>query len=73
MKVEMLAKDVTSGNGGCQSVYLREDGRAVVQAPEVDADTLSHLVNVLPGERAVHIDPDVILRAADLIRSRCFG
>jgi hypothetical protein len=36
---------------------------AVVQAPEVDADTFAGLPNVLPGERAVYIKPDVIVRA----------
>ena len=43
---------------------------AVVQAPEVDADTFAGLPNVLPGERAVYIEPDVILAAADEIRKR---
>ena len=49
---------------------LREDGMSVVQAPEVDADTLGGLPNVLPGERAVDIDPQVILAAAAEIRKR---
>jgi len=70
MKTTLLAKDESSGNGGCPSVHLREDGMAVVQAPEVDADTFSGLPNVLTGERAVFIDPDVIVRAADEIRKR---
>lgn len=52
---------------------MREDGMAVVQAPEVDADTFAGLPNVLPGERAVYIKPDVILRAADEIRKRGLG
>ena len=54
-------------------MHLREDGMAVVQAPEVDADTFADLPNVLPGERAVYIKPDVILRAADEIRKRGLG
>jgi len=70
MKTTLLAKDESSGNGGCPSVHLREDGMAVVQAPEVDAETFSGLPNVLPGERAVYIGPDVIVRAADEIRKR---
>lgn len=45
----------------------------MVLAPEVDAGTLAGLRNVLPGERAVYIDPDVILRAADIIRARQQG
>ena len=70
MRTELLAKDKDSGGGGCPSVHMREDGMAVVQAPEVDADTFGQLPNRLPGERAVYIDPDVILRAADEIRKR---
>jgi hypothetical protein len=70
MKTTLLAKDSGSGNGGCPSVHWREDGMAVVQAPEVDAATFGHLPNVLPGERAVCIDPQVILAAADEIRQR---
>ena len=70
MKTVQLAKDGDSGNGGCPSVHLREDGMAVVQAPEVDADTFAGLPNVLPGERGVCIKPDVIIRAADEMRRR---
>jgi len=70
MKTTLLAKDASSGNGGCPSVHWREDGMTVVQAPEVDADTFGGLPNVLPGERAVYIDPQVILAAADEIRKR---
>jgi hypothetical protein len=73
MQVEMLCKDNGSGNGGCPSIGLAEDGSAVVLAPEVDTETLAGLPNVLPGERAVCIDPDVILRAADIIRARQQG
>lgn len=73
MKTVQLAKDDASGNGGCPSVHWREDRMAVVQAPEVDADTFAGLPNVLPGERAVYIKPDVILRAADEIRKRGLG
>jgi capsule polysaccharide export protein KpsC/LpsZ len=73
MKTVQLAKDDASGDGGCPSVHWREDGMAVVQAQEVDADTFAGLPNVLPGERAVYIRPDVILRAADEIRKRGLG
>jgi hypothetical protein len=70
MKTELLAKDSSSGGGGCPSIHWREDGMAVVQAPEVDADTFAGLPNVLPGERGVCIKPDVIIRAADEMRRR---
>jgi hypothetical protein len=73
-KLTFLCKDGGSGGGGCPSIYLRdEDGLAVVQAQEVDAGTFSALLNVLPGERAVCINPDVIVRAADMIRKRRMG
>jgi hypothetical protein len=70
MKTTLLAKDPNSGNGGCPSVHMREDGMAVVQAPGVDADTLGQLPNVLPGELGVCIDPGIIVAAADEIRKR---
>ena len=73
METFLLAKDPDSGGGGCPSVHWREDGMAVVQAQEGDADTFAGLPNVLPGERAVYIKPDVILRAADEIRKRGLG
>lgn len=67
MKVAFLCKDDASGDGGCPSAYLREDGMVVIQAPEVDPDTLGNLLDVLPGERAVYMNPAVILRAAEMI------
>jgi hypothetical protein len=69
-KLEMLAKDTGSGGGGCPSIYIRDDGKCVVQAPGVDGDTFGELVNVLPGEVAGYIEPDVILRAAEMIKRR---
>jgi hypothetical protein len=36
IKTTLLAKDATSGNGGCAPVHFREDGMAV-QAPEFGA------------------------------------
>jgi hypothetical protein len=73
MKTFLLAKDGTSGGGGCPSVHWREDGMAVVQAPEVDADTFTGLPNRLPGERGVYLKPEVILAAADEIRRRALA
>jgi hypothetical protein len=63
MRVTMLAKDEESGRQGCPSVYIAEDGSAVVQGPEVDSGTLGNLSHVLPGETAVHIKP-AVLKAA---------
>jgi hypothetical protein len=64
MRLEMLAKDETSGFGGCPSVYLGADGSAVVQGNEiVDSDTRGELANLLPGETAVRIAPAVLQAA----------
>jgi hypothetical protein len=63
MKLRLLAKDENSGKAGCLSVYLAEDGSLVVQGHLLDADTQGNLLNVLPGEGAVRIDPTIV-RAA---------
>jgi hypothetical protein len=73
MRTFLLAKDPDSGGGGCPSVHWREDGMAVIQAPEVDADTFAGLPNVLPGERGVYLKPEVILAAADEIRRQALA
>jgi hypothetical protein len=65
----LLAKDEDSGRTGCPSVYLDDDGMAVVQAPEVDSATAGQLLNVLPGEVGVRIKPEVLLAAADKLRA----
>jgi hypothetical protein len=70
MKTTLLAKDANSGNGGCPSVRMREDGMAVVLGQEVDGGTLAGIPDVLPGERAVYLNPDIIIRAADKIRAQ---
>lgn len=57
-----IAKDTSSGNDGCPSVYIEGD-EFVVQGPEVDAAYLADLENVLPGETAVRIDIDVVREA----------
>lgn len=69
-ELTMLATDANSGGGGCDSVYLRKDGKIVVQAQEVDGATFGKFPNPLPGERGVCLDADIILRAADQLRGR---
>jgi len=69
MKLEMLYKDQGSGGNGCPSVYLAESGELVVQGREVDAATFSELANVLPGEGAIRIAPEIIIGAAERLRS----
>jgi hypothetical protein len=63
MRLERLAKDPGSGNFGCPSIYLAEDGGFVVQGNLVDADTHAGLENLLPGEGAVHIRREVVEEA----------
>jgi hypothetical protein len=63
MKLTLLAKDVSSGKAGCPSVYLGEDGCLVIQGLLLDPDTESNLLNVLPGEGAVRINPEIVREA----------
>lgn len=63
MRLEKLAKDQSSANFGCPTVYLAEDGSLVVQGLAVDQDTHANLENVLPGEAGVHIAADVVAEA----------
>lgn len=70
MKVEMLFKDQSSGGNGCPAIYLTDNGQVVVQGPGVDPETFANLANVLPGETALRIAPEVLLGAADRLRAR---
>jgi hypothetical protein len=70
VELKMLAKDESSGRSGCPSVYIDENGWAVVQGPEVEADTMSSLVNLLPGETGVRISPKVLAAALAAYQAR---
>lgn len=70
MRLIKLAKDSGSGHNGCPSVYVAESGEMVVQGDLVDADTLGNLENMLPGEGAVRIKPQVIVDAVEQYRKR---
>ncbi|GGN99236.1 hypothetical protein [Microbispora bryophytorum] len=70
MRLEMLYKDQGSGGNGCPAIYLAENGQIVVQGPAVDRDTFSNLVNVLPGEIALQIAPEVLLGAVDRLHAK---
>jgi hypothetical protein len=68
MRLERLAKDADSGEKQCPSVDLDLDaGDLVVTGPSVDT---AQLENVLPGEGAVRIKPDVVLEAMRRYRAR---
>jgi hypothetical protein len=45
------------------SVVVDESGWALVTGPEVEADTMASLVNLLPGETGVRIAPRVLAAA----------
>jgi hypothetical protein len=68
--LDMLAKDGNSNPDGCPSVYIAEDGSLVVQGRLVNGDTQGNLDNVLPGEGAVHIAPEVVIAAAAAYQRR---
>lgn len=59
----MLYKDSNSGGQGCPSVYLADSGEMVVQGVQLDADAMGELANLLPGETAIRIDPEIIMGA----------
>jgi hypothetical protein len=61
----MLYKDQNSGGNGCPSVYLTDSGDLVVQGSALDGTALAQLENVLPGESAVRVSPEVIMGAID--------
>ncbi len=63
MDLTLLAKDAQSGKNGCPSVYFAEDGSLVIQGNLLDAATAANLLNVLPGEGAVSIKPEVVREA----------
>lgn len=69
MKLVMLYKDQGSGGNGCPSVYLAENGELVVQGHAVDGGTFAELADVLPGESAVRISPDVIEGAIERLHA----
>lgn len=69
MRLEKLCKDPESNPGGCQTVYLAENGMMAVQGLVMDADTVANMDNVLPGEAGILIKPEIILEAARLYQT----
>lgn len=69
MRLEKLCKDPESNPGGCQSVYMTDNGMMAVQGLSMDSETFGHMENVLPGESGVLIKPEIILEAARLYRA----
>ncbi|MBW4718835.1 hypothetical protein [Saccharothrix obliqua] len=73
MKLVKLFKDENSGGNGCPSVYVAESGEFVVQGHVLDAATSAELEDVLPGETAVRIAPEVVLGAVERYRAQNAG
>jgi hypothetical protein len=65
MKLTKLFKDPDSGGRGCPTVYLAESGELVVQGQLLDAETAEELENMLPGETAVRIAPEIVAGAIE--------
>jgi hypothetical protein len=70
MELELLAKDDKSGDRGCPSVYVSDTGEFVVQGAALSDTELTALQNPLPGETAVRISPEIVLRAVEHYRQR---
>ncbi|GAB3671427.1 hypothetical protein GCM10027597_04370 [Saccharopolyspora tripterygii] len=70
VQLRKLCKDPESNPGGCQTVYLAENGMFAVQGLEMDPETYANMENVLPGEGGVLIKPEIILEAARLYQER---
>ncbi|WP_017597393.1 hypothetical protein [Nocardiopsis lucentensis] len=70
MELELLAKDDKSGGKGCPSVYISDTGEFVVQSTCLNEADLAKLQNPLPGETAVRISPEIVLRAVEHYRQR---
>ncbi|MDA0566012.1 hypothetical protein LG943_17070 [Streptomonospora sp. S1-112] len=68
MRLTLLAKDPRSGSQGCPSVYVSDTGEFVVQGVELSTAEQGGLQNPLPGETAVRIDADTVLRAVEEYR-----
>lgn len=70
MKLTKLHKDPGSGNGGCETVYLGENGYLGIQGKTLDAETRAQLADVLPGEDAVLIRLDIVEAAIAAYRNQ---
>lgn len=68
--LQKLCKDPESNPGGCQSVYVAENGMMAVQGLTMDRETYANMENLLPGENGVLIKPEIILEAARLYQEK---
>jgi hypothetical protein len=68
MWLRKICKDEGSNPDGCMSMYLAENGLFAVQGDQLDAETFGNLENVLPGEGAVFIKPEIVVEAVQRYR-----
>ncbi|RKN47517.1 hypothetical protein [Micromonospora endolithica] len=61
MKLRLL---YSTSSSSCPTIYIAEDGDIVVQGLRLDQETEGELNNVLAGETAVKISPQLLLGAA---------
>lgn len=71
MQLTMICKDAHSNPTGCHTMYLDEGGWFTVQGDQLDGDTYANLENVLPGEGAVRIKPEVVIEAVRRRQEGC--
>jgi hypothetical protein len=69
VRLEMLAKDEDSGRTGCPSVYIDENGWAVIQGPEIEAAG-PDVSTVPPGGTRIRISPKVLAAAVEALKER---
>jgi hypothetical protein len=70
VRLEMLAKDENSGRTGCPSVYIDENGSAVIQGPEIEAAAGPEVTALPPGDTRIRISPKVLAAAAEALQER---
>lgn len=61
-----LAKDADSKTGGCPALYVDDDSPAVMvaQGPRASEEACAQLIELLPGESAVTLPAETVVRAA---------
>lgn len=64
MRLQRLAKDPSSGYGGCQTIYTDLDAPEFCVVQGLGDVPLGSLESVLPGESAVRIKRSILLDAA---------
>lgn len=67
MKLTFIRKTRESTTGNCPAIYLREDGRYVIQGWQITAAERAQLRDLGDDEDAVVIPADII---TDILRSQ---